>query len=159
MKRLSIAVSLAASMWACGNPTAPGPFASLPFVPPPATPTPIPPPTRLMTFFDGASGLSTSDVRDVHDQIVRFNSAGELIWTLDDRHFKSYPVNGNTIRGPGQNDWFQIYFGTKDGERRAYLGWDEAWCHCPGYPPSIIDVEVVDGRVIFRATDVLVPRP
>lgn len=45
----------------------------------------------------------------------------------------------------------------KNGERRAYLGWDDNWCHCPRAPATIVDLEVVDGRVIARSTDVLVP--
>jgi hypothetical protein len=41
--------------------------------------------------------------------------------------------------------------------RRAYLGWSDDFCHCPGYTPTIVDIEVVGDRVVFQATDVPVP--
>jgi len=91
-------------------------------------------------FTDWTSGFSTSDVRDVHEQIVQFNSATELIWISDRTRFTPYRVTDSLIRGPGTDDWFQIRFGTKNGERRAYLGWDDGWCHCPGAPATIVDL-------------------
>jgi hypothetical protein len=125
----------------------------------PSAPSPAPPPApiRLAVFTDSASGFSTSDVRDVHDQIVRFNTASELIWTADETRFPGYRVNGNLVTGPGLDDYFQIRFGTNHGEPRAYLGWSDDFCHCPGYPATIIDLEVVGGRLIVTATNVPVP--
>jgi hypothetical protein len=136
----------------CGSgwaPSAPSPGAQ-----------PVPPlvPVRLVVFTDPVSGFSTSDVRDVQDQIVRFNTASEFIWTADETRFPGYRVGGNLVRGPGPDDYFQIRFGTKDGEQRAYLGWSDDYCHCPGYPATIIDIEVVGGRLIVTATNVPVPR-
>lgn len=61
----------------------------------------------------------TSDVRDVDNQIVRFDAASSsLIWAADGRMFPGYPASGNFIASDRR---FQIRFGTKDGERRAYF--------------------------------------
>lgn len=124
---------------------------------PSIVPQSAPIPIHLAVFTDPASGFSTTDVRDVQEQIVRVNTANEAIWTVDGTRFSGYRVNGNQIRGPGHDDWFQIRFGTKNGEQRAYLGWSDDWCHCPGYPATIADIEVVGGQLIITATDVLVP--
>jgi hypothetical protein len=122
---------------------------------PQAAPQPVP--IQLVVFRDPSSGFSTADVHDVDDEIVRFNTVAEIIWAADDTRFRGYLANGHRIRGPGRDDYFQVRFGTKNGERRAYLGWDEDWCHCPGFPPTIIDIEVVNGQLIVTATDLLVP--
>jgi hypothetical protein len=135
-----------------------GPGASTP-VPQASTPVaqPAPAPISVVVFVDPASGFSTSDVRDVQEQIVRFNTASELIWVADDTRFSGYRVNGNKVRGPGPEDYFQVRFGTKNGEQRAYLGWDDDYCHCPGFPMTVLDIEVIGGRLITAATDVVVP--
>lgn len=139
---------LAQGLAGCGG-------SELPTQPPP--PSPPPRPIQLVVFTDPLTGLQTSDVRDVHGQIVRFNSAGELVWTADSTRFSGYRVNGDDIRGPGPDDWFQVRFGTKNGERRAYLGWDDDFCHCPGSSATIVSIEVVSGRLVITATDVPVP--
>ena len=133
-----------------------GPGASTP-VPPASRPAVQPAPVEVVVFTDPASGFSTSDVRDAQEQVVRFNTAPELIWAADDARFKGYAVNGNKVRGPGPDDYFQVRFGTKGGEQRAYLGWDDDYCHCPGSPMTVIDVEIVDGRLVRTATDFVVP--
>lgn len=118
---------------------------------------PVAPPIQLAVFTDPALGFSVSDVRDAQDRIVRFNTAGELIWMADGTRFSGYRVLGDQIRGPGLDDWFQVVFGKKDGEQRAYLGWSDEWCHCPGYPATMINIEVVNGRLVFTPTKILVP--
>jgi hypothetical protein len=128
-----------------------------PFAPSLVVPPRPPQPVVVRVFTDPASGFASSDVRDVQDQIVRFNTANELIWAADGARFPGYPAREDQVRGPGENDWFQVRFGSKNGERRLYLGWSDDFCHCPGYTPSVIDVEIVDGRVVFTATDVPVP--
>lgn len=133
-------------------------FRSTPLAPSPGPqPVPQPAPIRLAAFTDPASGFSTSDVRDVQEQIVRFNTANELIWTADGTRFPGYGILGNLIRGPGPDGYFQVRFGTRNGEHRAYLGWSDDYCHCPGYPATIADVEVVGGRLVITATNVPVP--
>ena len=70
-------------------------------------------------FTDPASSFTTSDVRDVQEQIVRFDTASNsLIWAGDGRSFSGYPVSGLFIRA---DSFFQVRFGTKAGERRAYF--------------------------------------
>jgi hypothetical protein len=82
-------------------------------------PTPPPAGSNLAVFTDPASGFSTTDVRDVDDQIVRFNPADRtLIWTPSNLIFDNWPVNGNLLGPTGD---FQVRFGTVSGQRRAYF--------------------------------------
>ncbi len=153
-------LALAQGLVGCGGPgSLPAPSSLAPSAP---SPVPQPIPISLVVFTDPASGLSTSDVRDVQDQIVQFNSAGELIWTADGTRFPGYRAvpnraSPNLIRGPRRDDYFQVHFGTKNGERRAYFGWDVDACHCEGSPITIVDVEVVAGQLVITATGVTVP--
>src|SRR4030095_8653486 len=81
----------------------------------PSTPTP-PPPAQVQParFTDPASGFTTSDVRDVQEQIVQFDTtSNSLIWGVDGRRFPGYPVSGNFI---GSDKAFQVRFGMKDGQ-------------------------------------------
>jgi hypothetical protein len=131
---------------------------SEPFVPSSYTP---PAPT-LVVFTDRASGFSTSDVRDVEEEILQFNTAGELIWTADDTRLPGYQV--------GQDGWgnlqywvagkicpegcaFVIRFGTRDGERRAYLTVD----YGHNNPGTLVDVEVNDGALLVAQSQVYPP--
>jgi len=101
----------------------------------------------LAVFRDPASAFATSDVRDVQDQIVRFDTvANSLIWAADGRSFPGYPVDGNFLRSDRS---FQVRFGTKDGERRAYFTETATATMC--------DVEVIGGRLVISPTDVPVP--
>jgi hypothetical protein len=108
-----------------------------------------PPPAQVQpaTFTDPDSSFTTSDVRDVQEQIVRFDTASNsLIWTADGRSFPGYPVSGNFIRS---DKAFQVRFGTKDGERRAYF--------TETVSETICDIEVVGSQLIISATSVRVP--
>ena len=116
---------------------------------PTAPPPPPPPPAAApqAVFTDSASGFSTSDVRDSQDQIVRFDNTGNvLVWMIDGRRFSGFPVNGNLIRSDG---FFQVRFGTKDGERRAYFTETVA--------TTICDIEIVGGSVFITPTTQHVP--
>ena len=128
--------------------------------PPPTGPTGLyqepPPPVQLVLFTDDAS-FSASDVYDVNDQVIRFNTANELIWVADGARFRKFTVSGNEIKGPGEGDWFQVHFGTRNGVKRAYLGWSLGACHCPEATPTIMDVEIVGDRVVLTYTEVPVP--
>jgi hypothetical protein len=134
--------------------------------PPPTAPTDVvqarppapvqPAPVQDVVFREEES-FSAWDVYDVNDEVIRFNTAHELIWIADGARFQGFVANGNEIKGPGDDDWFQVHFGTRHGVRRAYLGWSLDACHCPGAIPTIIDVEVVGDRVVFKGTDVPVP--
>ena len=116
----------------------------------PTTPTPPaqpPIPVQLVVFRDPDSTFSTSDIRDVQDQIVRFDmTSNSLIWAADGRSFPGYPVSGNFVRADRA---FQVRFGTKDGERRAYFTETVA--------TTICDVEIVGGQLLISPTNVNVP--
>ena len=129
---------------ACGGSGSPP---TRPSAPTPSAPTPPPAAQILAVFSDPASTFTTSDVRDVQDQIVRFDTASaSLIWAADGRSFPGYPVAGNFV---GYCCFFQVRFGTKDGERRAYFtDLDTA---------RIWDIEIVGGQLTFSLTNVRVP--
>ena len=132
-------------------PTAPSPI--LPSVPSPA---PQPTPIQLAVFTDLESGFSTTAVHEVQDQIVSFNTADELIWTADGTRFPEYIVDGNFIAYHHKADtFFQVRFGTKDGERWAYL--TETDDRLGGAPATILDIEVVGGQLVITRTNVPVP--
>jgi hypothetical protein len=104
--------------------------------PPPAPRTPV-----IAEFSDPASAFKTRDVRDVDDQIVQFDTANNaLIWGVDGRSFPGYAVNGNFIGG------FQVRFGTKNGECRAYF--------TETGPATICDINVVNGQLVILPTSV-----
>ncbi len=70
-------------------------------------------------FTDPASGFSTTDVRDLDDQIVRFNPADNtMLWTPDNLLFDSWVVDGNFMDAAHM---FQVRFGSVSGEKRAYF--------------------------------------
>jgi hypothetical protein len=95
---------------------------------------------------DAASGFSTSDVRDVQEQIVRFDvSTNSLIWAADGRKFPGYSVSGHFING----QQFEVRFGTKAGERRAYFTETTS--------ATICDIEVVNGQLVISPTTQKVP--
>jgi hypothetical protein len=123
----------------------------------PSAPSPVPQPIPMAVFTDPASGFSTSDVRDVEEQIVRFNIANELIWTADGTRFPGYPVYDAFISAHGICSVcsLQVLFGTKDGERRAYLTWGDDYNHY--YSGTIVDIEVVGGQLAITETNALVP--
>lgn len=101
----------------------------------------------LAVFTDPDSDFSTSDVRDVDDEIVRFDATAKtLIWAADGSTFEDWEVNGNFL---GASQAFQVRFGTVDGERRAYF--------TESGPATICDIRVDDGMLSISATSVLVP--
>ena len=135
---------LAVQLTGCGG--TPSPLApSAPTVP---TPIPQPTPTSLVVFVDPASAFSTSDVRDVQEQIVQFNTAGELIWTADGTRFPGYRATGNFVRPDGN---FEVVFVTRNGERRAYF---TVHGHGPTDPNRVCDIEVVGGQLFITETSV-----
>jgi hypothetical protein len=137
---LAVLFVLIAASAACGGS---GSDASTPVTPTPVTPTP-PAEVRLAVFMDSASGFSTSDVHDVNDEIVRFDTtSSSLIWAADGRTFPGFPVHGNDIGD------FRVRFGTKNGQRAAY--WTES------SRPNICDLQVTNGQLLISATDVPVP--
>jgi hypothetical protein len=121
------------------------------------SPSVIPPPTALAVFADRESGFSTTDVRDVHGQVVRFNTVGELVWS-DQTRFPGYLADGYVITADRicAGCYFLVRFGTRNGLEQAYLTW--AGETSDAHPATLLDVEVVDGRLVVLDTDVTVPR-
>lgn len=136
---------------------------------PQAAPEPVPPPTpapntTLRVFTEASSGYSTTDLRDAQEQIVQINTGNELIWAADGTHLPGYAAN--TIpgfsRGPvhfiegkicPEGCAFEIRFGTRDGERRAYLTVDYGHDN----PGTVVDVEVAGGALLVAQTDTFPP--
>jgi hypothetical protein len=144
-------LALAASLTACGGATAPSPAATVDTV------SVSGPAGALMRFSDRETGLATTDVRDVHDQIVQFNTAGELVWTPTGARFPGFFADGAVVTAEHvcAGCYFLVRFSTRDGERRAYLTWsgDPA----PDRPVTILDVNVVAGRLVVADSDVILP--
>ena len=142
LSKASIVGMLVVALSACSD----SPATPTPPTPTP-TPTPTPVPVQLVVFVDPTTGLGTSDVRDVQGQIVRFDRANNsLIWAADGRSFPGYPVDGNFLRS---DKFFQVRFGTKDGERRAYF--------TETVNETICDIGVVGSALMIFPTSVTVP--
>jgi hypothetical protein len=130
---------LISATFACGS------SGSTPTTSPTTTPTPVP--AQLAVFMDPSSTFSTSDVRDVQEQVVRFDTAtNSLIWIADFHSFPGYPVSGNFI---GSDKNFEVRFGTKGGDRRAYF--------TETTTATICDIEVVNGQLLISPTTQPVP--
>jgi hypothetical protein len=109
-------------------------------------------PVELAVFTDSGTGFSTSDVYDVHDQIVRFNTADELIWSATDARFAEFIAEGTFIAYHHKGEhFFQVRFGTRNGTRLAYLSW-------PDDRRTIVDLWV-DERGDLKMAETTVPVP
>ena len=131
--------------------------------PTPLAPSPVQQPVnpnRLIIFNDPLTGLSTSDVRAAQDQIVRFTTAGELVWMPDGTHLPGHFVQGpgyqsssNVAAEPSCQCWLVVRFGASSGERRAYLTAD--YIHFN--PRTVVGLEIAGGALIVKRTDVFPP--
>jgi len=116
-------------------------------LPPAEEDEPDPSTARFAVFQDPDSDFSTIDVRDIDEEFVRFDpSAARLIWVEDGSEFAGWSVSGNFL-GSGQD--FQVRFGTKAGERRAYF--------TETGPATICDIYIEFDRLRIRATNFTVP--
>ncbi len=157
-------VVLAAASTGCDSssraslPTSPSPLA-VSTAPP--SPSPSPAASTLIVFTEPATGFSTSELRDVQEQVLQVTTANELIWTADGTRLPGYRVDrccypgvsfivGNICR---EGCAFEVRFGSRDGERRAYLTVDYGHDN----PGTLVDVEVVGGALLVARTDVFVP--
>lgn len=133
---------------------------------PTANPNALPPavtPSGLIVFTEPRTGFSTSDLRDVQDQILQFNGAGELIWTHDNTRLPGYRVSINPFgetpshyiegRICPQGCAFVVRFGTSNGDRRAYLTVDYGHDN----PGTVVDVEVGGGVLTVTQSTVFPP--
>ena len=147
MPGTTILLALTLTMAGCSGPTSPSRAVA-------ATSTAA---TALMVFTDRASGFSTTDVRDAHEQIVRFNTAGEMIWTTGDARFPGFLADDQVVTAERvcAGCYFFVRFGTRDGDRRAYLTWsgDPA----PDRPVTVLDVDVVGGRLLVADSGQALP--
>ena len=66
-------------------------------------------------------------------------------------------VSGNFIQADSLCSFcaFDVRFGIKDGERRAYLTWVDSYSH--HHTGNIVDLDVVDGKLVMKQTNVPVP--
>ncbi len=106
--------------------------------------------TSFTVFVDPDSDFATSDVRDVDEEIVRFDGqAKAIIWVTDDLTFGEgfWEIDGNFL---GDGRQFQVRFGTKEGERRAYF--------TETVPATICDLFVEEGMLRIVPTDSPVPQ-
>jgi hypothetical protein len=119
-------------------------------------PAPVPQTRALVVFVDLDSDFSTADVYDAEGEIVHFTPSGELIWS-DGLRFKGYLADGRVITAEGvcAGCYFFVRFGTRDGERRAYLTWPTP--ATAEQPATVLDLDVVAGVLVARDTDVAVP--
>ncbi len=147
MRRITIVVVAMAFTWIGCN-DGPGTRVDLP----PIAPTPVAPasPPSIRVFTDPVSGVTTSDVHDAQDQVFQLNSAGQVIWQADGGVY-SFAVRG-------VEEGLVVRFATKNAERRGYLIYDTAWYHY-GPPEVVVDLEVVDGKLIVSTVRPSVPLP
>ncbi len=101
----------------------------------------------LIVFSDPDSNFSTTDVRDVEDEIMRFDINGTtLIWTADDSTHTGWSVSGNFLN---TSQSFQVRFGSVNGEQRAYF--------TETGPATICNLTVTNGVLGISATNTPVP--
>jgi hypothetical protein len=131
-------------------------------------PTPVTtPPTAgtstLVVFTEPRTGFSTSDLHDVQEQTLQLSTLGELVWTADGTRLPGYRIWPNTY-GDTQSYHivgnicstgceFVVRFGTRSGERRAYLTVDYGHDN----PGTLVDVEVTAGTLTVTQSAVYPP--
>jgi hypothetical protein len=147
-------------------PSASSPLTGAPPVTNPSTPavTSAPANPDALVVFREPSGFSTSDVYDAHERIVQFTNGGDLIWTADGTHLHGYAVASDSaywgpptyfISGKICDEFcvFSIRFGTRDGQRRAYLTVDYGHWN----PGTLVDAEVTGGTLTVAQTVLFPP--
>jgi hypothetical protein len=116
----------------------------------------------LTVFTDSATGFSTTDLRDSQEQILQLTTGGELVWAADGTRLPGYRVTYFTadgkvsfIEGKICPEWcaFEVRFGTRGGEWRAYLTVDYGHWN----PGTLVDVEVAGGALVVTETELYPP--
>lgn len=126
MPRFSLLVLALAALAACGS-------------------DPAGPSSRLAAFRDPQTGSTTTDVHDVDEQVMRFDTAaGTLIWAADGSSHSGWSVSGDFL---DPQRMFQVRFGSHSGPRRAYF--TEAG------RGTICQLEVRNGQLAITPTNVL----
>ena len=143
----SVAALIGVFSWntACG-----GFAASAPTAPSAGTAT-------LAVFLDRETGFTTSDVHDAQDQVVRFTDAGELLWAADGTRLTGFLADGEVVTADRvcAGCYFLVRFGTRNGERRAYLTW--AGVEHGEQGPTLLDLEITGDTLAVNATDLTIP--
>lgn len=104
-------------------------------------------PGPYVVFVDEGWGGTTTDVRDVDDEVVRFHAANEsLVWVADGSEFDGWPAEGLFL---GPSAFFQVRFGVKAGRRLAFF--------TESGPATVCDVRVEEGQLSILPTNVSVP--
>lgn len=153
---------MAVVLFTLGGPLA-GCGDSSPSAPSAPSQTALPTTATPVVFTELGSGFSTSDLRDVDEQILQVNTAGEVVWTTDGTRISGYRVERHILDGVALH-WisgavcpegcaFEVRFGTKDGERRAYLTADYGHEN----PGTLVDVDVVGGALVVKRSSVFPP--
>lgn len=121
-------------------------------------PAPVPTSNELAVFTDRETGFSTSDVHDAQDQIVRFTTAGELVWVENSAHFPGYIADGVVITADRQCSgcYFLVRFGTVNGEKRAYLTFSAD--DTAENPATVLDMDVIESQLTVTVTGRRIPR-
>ena len=106
---------------------------------------------NLVIFVDDAEGstFSTTDVRDVDDEIVQFDSQTmAIVWKATGASYQtgSWVTEGNFL---GSSRSFQVRFGTVGGDRRAYF--------TETGPATICNIRVSGESLSISPTSVTVP--
>src|SRR5215212_7100645 len=157
---MAIVVSTLASgfLVSCGesSPTAPTAVAAVSTTPPTTNEIPV-------VFTELATGFSTSDLRDVDEQIIQVTRDGALVWTADGTRLSGYHVNRHLIDGVAiywiggavcqEGCALEVRFGMKDGERRAYLTADYGHYN----PVTLVYVEVSGVALVLNRTPIFPP--
>lgn len=104
--------------------------------------------TEFALFTDPMSTFSTTHVRDVDGETIRFRVSNQSIVYQDGTEYQagSWPVSGNFVGGNS----FLIRFGTEEGERRAYF--------TETGPATICDFVVTPTTFSIFPTQVTVPQ-
>jgi hypothetical protein len=145
MARTVLPVLFAAGVAACGgSPTSPSP-----------APAAASEPGEFARFVDRQTGITTTEVRDANDQIVRFSVTGQLVWDATGARFGGFIADGVVITAGTvcPDCYILVRFATRGGERRAYLTWSGD--ATPERPTTILDVDVVSDRLVVAESDVI----
>ena len=122
---------------------------------PSTMPSPSGPPEPrdgLVTFADPHSSFVTSDLLDANEQVVRVSVARELIW-LDGTRLPGFSASGNSISVPACACSLVVRFGSRDGERRAYLTAD----YIHDNPGTLVSLGIADGSLTITRTTLFAP--
>ena len=129
---------------------------------PPLTPA-GPSEPRLIIFTEQGTGFSTADLYDAEDDILQIDTHAQLVWVADGTRLQGYHVDGHAIDGIpvywisgricSPDCAFEVRFGAKDGQRRAYLTVDYGHDN----PGTLVDVEVVQGQLVVTPTGTYPP--